>query len=187
MIDDIADAGAPESVAPGDAVAFARVYRAYLNPLCRFVYSYVKSWETAKDIVEEVFLQVWTRLHAIQPGGNLKAYLYTTARNQAIKHLRHEQVETRHRLAHHPAEVLGREPALPPEADERVASGELAAILQRAIDALPPRQREVILLKWERQVTHEEIAGILGISPKTVTEHFRRAVEYLRRVLPQDW
>ncbi len=187
MNDDIAGAGVPESVAPGDAVAFAQVYRAYLSPLCRFVYSYVKSWETAKDIVEEVFLQVWTRLHTLESSGSLKAYLYTTARNHAIKHLRHEQVKARHRLSYHTVDGSGAEAQLAPEAHEWVASAELAAMLQRAIDDLPPRQREVILLKWKRQATHEEIAETLGISPKTVTEHFRRAVEYLRRVLPRDW
>lgn len=180
------DADHPDSVIPGDAEAFERLFLAYFDPLCRFVRGYVESRETAQDLVEDVFLQVWLRLPSLEQHRGLKAYLFTTARHHAISYLRRQQVELRHqrRLL---VEEMGRDgPTLPTVADEQLAADELTAAVQRAVDALPPRQREVILLKWERQATREEIARALGIAPKTVAEHFRRALGQLRAALRRD-
>jgi len=52
------------------------------------------------------------------------------------------------------------------------------------VDALPPRQREVILLRWRDQASLEEIAAKLGISTNTVEIHITRAHKQLRKALP---
>ena len=180
------DTDLPDRAAPGDVETFERLFMAYFDPLCRFVRSYVGSWETAQDLVEDVFLQVWLRVRSLEPHRSLKAYLFTTARHHAISYLRRRQVESRYLQQSFPQERDAAEPSVPALVDQQLVARELTAAIQRAVDALPPRQREVILLKWERQATREEIAQALGIAPKTVAEHFRRALEQLRATLPSD-
>lgn len=174
----------PDSLVPGDVDAFHRAFDAYLDPLRRFVYTYVASWETAEELVNDAFLQLWRRLQAGESVWALKAYLYAAARNRAISHLRHRRVEARHMREYLQPHIRMARSILLPQGEREVIARELAAAIQRAVDELPPRQREVVLLKWQRQATHEQIGQMLGIAPKTVAEHFRRAVEHLRGVLP---
>ncbi len=171
------------AAAAGDVQAFERLFAIYADPLCRFIYSYVDSWETAEELVDDIFLQLWIRLRRGESARDVKAYLFTTARNRAISHLRHRRVEARHR-----DRQLPHEPAAPehvaPSADQQLAERELIAALQRAVDMLPRRQREVVLLKWQRRASNDEIAQALGIASATVAEHFRRALQQLRATLP---
>ncbi len=177
----------PESASTADVATFERVFSAYSDPLCRFVYSYVGAWETAEDLVDDVFFKLWERLRHGDSVRDLKAYLFTTARNHAISHLRHLRVESRHR----DRELLGEREneAIPAAVEQQLIESELTAALQRAVDLLPPRQRDVVLLKWRTQSTNEEIAQTLGIASTTVAEHFRRALQQLRASLPSlgDW
>lgn len=183
----------PSSVTAADVEAFDQLYLAYAGSLCRFVYSYVRSWETAEDLVDEVFTQFWVSLQETRVIREPKTYLFTTARNRAISYLRHQQVEARHRERFVPpdrAESASRfwpsalERQLP-DSDRELTDADLTAALQRAVDALPPRQRAVVLLKWQGRTSNEEIAQELGIASTTVSEHFRRALAQLRQTVPQ--
>jgi RNA polymerase sigma factor (sigma-70 family) len=60
----------------------------------------------------------------------------------------------------------------------------VAATIQRAMDSLPPRQREVLRMRWQQHLSYEEIAKALNISPKTVAIHLSRGLQHLREALP---
>lgn len=170
---------------------FERVFNDFAEKLSRFVYGYVGSVETAQDLVGDVFLKLWRRLHeaehdlGVEPVRDLEAYLYRSARHHAIDYLRRQKRETLFRQEQVAADVRPAGMGRPPDAERELAEHDLVAALQRAVDRLPQRQREITLLKWERQATNEEIGAALGISPNTVTEHFRRALARLRELLPQ--
>ena len=164
-----------------DLPAFERLFHEHVSPLTRFVYSYVKVWDVAEDIVHDVFMQLWLRQRKLEPVRDLAAYLYTIARYDALDYLRHAGVENRHRRAH----VHDGETTFPPTAEHELLASEVTAALQRAVDSLPERQREVVLLRWERQASYQEIAAKLRISPKTVDAHLQRAFAQLRKILPR--
>jgi RNA polymerase sigma-70 factor (ECF subfamily) len=75
------------------------------------------------------------------------------------------------------------EEAEAPDPQEELTSQETAAAIQRAVDSLPPRQREILQLRWQRQASYDKIAQALGISPKTVAVHISRALQHLREML----
>lgn len=168
-------------LAAGDAAAFEALFQAHFDRLRRYAYRFVSSWDDAEDIVHDVFLRVWDRRTELAGVGDFTAYLYTATRHQAVNRLRRRRVEDRWR---------GREERVASDdpstalADSDSDSTTLAAALQAAIDELPPRQREVMLLRW-RQRSYDEIGRALGISPKTVGIHLGRAFEYLRGRLPK--
>jgi RNA polymerase sigma-70 factor (ECF subfamily) len=70
-----------------------------------------------------------------------------------------------------------------PLPDDELARADIAAAIQRAVDALPARVREVLLLKWQRGMTNAQVAESLGIARKTVEMHVTRAGRALRSLL----
>lgn len=171
----------PDAADPGgEEAAFDRLFAAYYDRLRRYTYRYLRSWEEAEDVVHDVFVRLWARRAELAAIGDLDAYLYTAARNRALSRLKHLAHEARWREK----ETVRQHVAPPASAgpEQHLAERETAAAIQRGLDALSPRQRDVILLQW-RGRTYEEIGAVLGISPKTVSVHVSRALEALRGVV----
>jgi len=169
----------------GSATAFRALFSAHYEVLCRYAYRFVRSRAIAEELVSDVFLRIWTQRARWDVHGNVRAYLFSATRNLAIDHLRREHVERRS------LDVTGREmraagTGSAGDAEHLVAAAEVAAAMQRAVDELPPRPRQVFLLRWQRHLTNLEIAASLGIAVKTVEMHMTRALEALRASLAPD-
>lgn len=168
------------ALAAGQAQAFEALFAAYADRLVRYVRRYLRSREEAEDVVQDLFLVLWDRRAELERVRDLEGYLYAAVRNRAMSQLKRRRTEARWREQAGGADSS--EPVVGPDPFEPVASAEAAAALQRAIDSLPPRQREVVLRYWrgERNV---EIAAALGISPMTIGVHLNRAIKRLREVM----
>src|SRR6266516_5130210 len=83
-----------ERLRTGDEEAFESLFRAYVEPLCAFAYSYVESEPAAQEIVQDLFARLWERRDSLEVPRNVQAYLYGATRNRAINHLRNRRVET---------------------------------------------------------------------------------------------
>lgn len=159
----------------GDAEAFERVYRSYVVVLCQLADSYVRSRDTAEDIVQDLFTWLWANRHGFQPEHGLRAYLFGAVRNRALNALRHEATASRVSLVQ--SSTATRVSAA---ADAELMASDLATAIQAAVESLPPRCREVFVLLRTQTLTYAEVAVILGISPKTVEVHMTRALAVLR-------
>lgn len=159
----------------GDAESFERVYRAYVVALCWMADSYVRSRDTAEDIVQELFTWLWANRHDFRPEHGLRAYLFGAVRNRALNALRDEATASRasERLSASVAGIAG-------TADAELMASDLETAIQAAVEGMPPRCREVFLLLRTQALTYAEVAVILGISPKTVEVHMSRALAILR-------
>jgi RNA polymerase sigma-70 factor (ECF subfamily) len=167
------------------AAAFRALFEHSFAELYQFAYRYVRTVETAQDLVHEAFLRLWRQRDRVDLGGpTARSYLYTIVRYQALDHLRHRRVEERWRQEYATPSVLEQTAALAPDPDQELLMREITTAIRRAVDALPLRQRQVIHLRWQ-QASHEQIAETLGISPRTVGIHLGRALQRLRQVLAQ--
>jgi len=175
------EARLPDSTHPTDR-EFDRLFVAYFDRLRRYVYRYVRSWEEAEDLVLDLFAAIWTRSSGLTGIADLEGYLYTAARNRSLERLRRHGLEGRWRERQSTA--LAGAPS-PPTPEQELDARELGAAIQRALDALSPRQRDVILLQW-RGASHQEIAATLGMALKTVSVHVNRALEAFREALGPD-
>jgi RNA polymerase sigma-19 factor, ECF subfamily len=166
------------------ATDFRRLFDLHFEELYRFAYRYVQSAETAKDLVHEAFLRLWRQRSQVEFGGTtVRSYLYTIVRYQALDHLRRRRVEERWQRDYVTPLVTDQGAALALDPDQEFTARETAAAIQQAMDALPRRQRQVLLLRWQQQASYDEIAESLGISPKTVAVHVGRAIQRLREIL----
>lgn len=167
-------------------IAFQRLFGLHFEELYRFAYRYVQSAETAQDLVHEAFLRLWRQRSQVELAGpSARSYLYTIVRYQALDHLRRRRVEERWRREYATPLVTERGAALAADPDQEFTARETRAAIQQAVDALPQRQRQVLLLRWQQQASYDQIAETLGISPKTVAIHLGRAIQRLREILTQ--
>lgn len=168
----------------GDRAAFAEVYAAHYEALCRYALRLLRSRAAAEDLVHDVFLRLWRERERLAIRGSVRSYLYMAVRNRSLDVLRRARTEVAVIESSERLEAPSRESD--GGIDAAVASADLAAALQRAIDELPPRVRETILLRWRRQLTNREIADALGVTLKTVEAHLARAYRALRESLPRS-
>jgi len=173
-----------ERIRSGDEQAFEHLFRSYYQPLCDFATTYVRSRETAEELVQTIFLRLWEKREEFEPAAGVAAYLFAACRNRSLDHLKHEGVVARAEgpggWAGDPGSALGSPPIRP---DEAAQITELTQAIRQAVQQLPERCRAVAILRWEHQLSHAEIARALGVSVKAVEAHLTRARAVLRERL----
>lgn len=173
-LESFSDAEWVRRIRSGDVAAYETLFRAVAPGLSAFLSRYIGSVAGADDLIQDLFLAVWTRRATLEVRGSLRTYLFIAARNRALNYLKHERVEDRFRAA-----LLERSDAL--DASAPSESEFLTALeLQRAIDALPPRCRLIFTLSRQDDLSYGQIAARLGISVKTVEVQMGRALKRLR-------
>jgi RNA polymerase sigma-70 factor (ECF subfamily) len=176
----------PERDGPEAKRAFHQQFDTHFEPLCRYVYRYLRSIEDARDVVHDVFLQLWRQRQLFDMTADLRGHLYVRARHRALDLIRHRSVESRWRDRSMAVGVEEAESADATQEAERLL-GDLIVRVQHAIETLPQRQREVLTLRWQQQMSYKDIGDALGISHKTVGVHLTRAIAQLRELLPPDF
>lgn len=160
----------------GDRIAYTEIYNRFHGPLYIFAYNRLKDREEAKDIVHELFLKLWKECAQLQITGRLSVYLYTAARNRIINTITHQQVATRYIDSF----LSYIEQVDYQSADYLLRHNDLQTFIQKEIDNLHPRMREVFELSRNSSLTRKEIAEKLGVSEQTVKSHMHRALKILK-------
>jgi RNA polymerase sigma-70 factor, ECF subfamily len=162
----------------GDRAAFEQVFRAYYARLADYATTLVRSRDAAEDVVQEVFVALWTQRERITTPENLVGYLHRAVRNRGLNQIRHRRMvaDWQARQANEPGPEA-------PAADRETELGEIARAIRNAVAALSPRCREVFELSRDRGLTYPEIAATLGISIKTVETLMGRALKNIRERL----
>lgn len=166
----------------GDHLAFEVIYDQYATLLAYKLNKLVKIKEIVQEIHQDVFARLWDARHHIQPDTNLKAYLYTIARNLAIDFYRKaaRQRELENRLAQHVCLSYDHiEPLL--------SYHETKEILETLIGRLPVQRQRVFRLIKQEGKSYEEASTQLGISINTVKDHMRKSTVFLKRQLTEHY
>lgn len=169
-------------IADGDAAAFESLFHAFYDRLCWYAETYVRSPHAAEEIVDDVFLALWSGRERLRPQRAVASYLYVAVRNRALNQLRRRKME--HAYAER-AEMELRVVAASErnEVEDALRSGELFALAERAIAALPERIRETYVLYYQHGLSYAEIARVMDVSVRTVENQLARAVKRLWRGL----
>ena len=166
----------------GDATAFEQLYGRHRTRLYRFLLRHVRD----NALADEFFQDIWQKVIAARagwvPDAPFGTWLYRIAHNRLGDHWRAAKYRPPA-----PEDADERAARIPdPDTPERALSDfEQRRRLQLALDALPPEQREVVLLRLEQDLSLEEIGAITGVGRETVKSRLRYAMDKLRAGLGQ--
>lgn len=165
--------------AGGDAGAFERLYRRHKDSLYRY---FLRHLQGTPDMAAELFQDVWKNLiqarARYRADAPFSAWLYKLAHNRLVDHYRQAR----------PSEEVPETLAID-ESQQPEPAAMRDQQMQRLLDALyrlPVEQREIIVLREERELTLEQIAEIQGVGRETVKSRLRYALAKLREVLDES-
>lgn len=173
------DAELVRRIRAGDERALETVFKAHYAGMASFTQRFVRSADLAEELVQDVFLKLWTKREQLAEIETLRTYLFRAARNTALNYLRRQKLERRWQEE----QGVDDDPPASYAADEETVEQEVAVAVQQAINKLPPRCREIFLLSRDGGLTYAEIARSLEISVKTVETQMGRALKSLRTSL----
>jgi len=170
--------GLEENIRSGDHSAFESMFFKYYQQLCAFSYNYVKSQDIARDIVQEVFINIWSNRKNFYINQSLKAYLYTAVRNQSLNYLqqrkRMEILEEKLKQQETYNELV--------DVDE-LSSEQIAQKVWELVEQLPERRRTIFILYRRHGLSYIEISEVMGITRKTVENQMGKSLKFLRENL----
>lgn len=169
-----------QQVAAGNKDAFRIIFDTLFSNLVKFSFSFVQSKEASIEIVDEIFVQLWTKRHGIVQILDLRVYLYTATKNASLNYIakRAKQIQAE---PYDYIEVQIADCAATPE--QVMISKELMLQIKAAIDSLPPRCKLVFKLIREDGLKYAEVANVLGLSAKTVENQMLIAISKIKEAL----
>jgi RNA polymerase sigma-70 factor (ECF subfamily) len=167
----------------GEESAFEELFVLHFRPLCTMAYAYLRSRDLAQDVVQEVLCRLWEQRATLIIRQSVHAYLGVAVRHQSLSVLRHQRVTRRVEDMPHGDEYPGLGASTGASADHAVLADEARQLVDRAVAALPERQRAVFALRWREERSYAEIASMLGVSVKGAESIRRRAIETLQKTL----
>ncbi len=151
------------------------LYQATALGLIRLAYVILGDPHTAEDVVQEAFCNLFRRWDRLQHTESLEYYVRASVVNACRSALRRRSVRGRRVLYELPA----------PSAEAAVLGGAERDALIRAVDLLPARQRETLVLRYYLDLPDDEIARLMGVGPSTVRSAAHRALHALARTLKE--
>jgi len=161
-----------------DREAFAEIYNRYKFILHNHAYKKIGNREEAKDIVQDVFSDLWTKRAFINLHSTLSGYLYTSLKNDILNLFAHQEVKEKYIVS---MEAFSRTGNV--LTDYRIREKQFSELIENEILALPTKMRKVFELSRKSHLNHKDIAEQLDISEKTVDRQISNALKILRTKL----
>lgn len=161
-----------------DKQSFEVLFKTHFKSLTFFALEYVKDYDVAREIVQEVFVNLWEKRSSIDPAKSPKSYLGTSVRNRCLNHLRDNK---KFNLDILDMEGLGSDDEYIEQ--EALITDELKAKIEEITRGLPDKCREIFLLSRVENKKYREIALELNISVKTVETQMSKALKIMRENL----
>ena len=172
----ISDEDLIEKFQRGDIYAYELIVKRYKDQLLNFVYRFLGNHEEAEDVVQETFLRVYRNRHAYQRVAKFSTWIYTIAGNLARTELRRRNRRRIFSLSNMGVDdkeyEISDEFSSPEKHTNTVLSEE---IIQKEINKLSPKFREVIILRDIQELSYEEISKIIRVPIGTVKSRVNRA------------
>jgi RNA polymerase sigma factor (sigma-70 family) len=170
------DAELARAAMAGDRVAFAGIYDRYADRLHDFCVGMLRDRDDAADCVQDVFCTAATRLTQLREPDKLRPWLYSIARNEALRRLRARRRET-------PSDELPEAVSHEPGPDTLAARTELADLIAEAAGGLSDRDRTVLELAYRHGLDGPDLADALGVSPANATKMVYRLRDTIKHSL----
>jgi RNA polymerase sigma-70 factor, ECF subfamily len=157
---------------------FNNLFNLYYEELCRIVFPVIKDTDVAQDVVQDVFVKMWTRRNELSIAVTYKAYLYKAVIFRALDYLRKQKHETQ---AKENLKVVHNQ--FYNNTDALIEEKELNQAINEGLDKMPENMRMIFNLSRFSSLKNREIAEQLNISIKTVESNMSKALKLMHQHL----
>lgn len=164
----------PDRTGRMDKRAFEELFRAYFTPLMAFSRRILGDEDDAREVVHQVFINLWEKRSELDLSTSLKSYLFTSVNNRSLNVIRDRKKFSLEGVQERAGEW---------DVSSQIEAMELEEKIMAAIETLPERCREIFELNRFDGLRYSEIASHLDISVKTVENQMTKALKILREQL----
>lgn len=167
-----------ERLHKGDPDALHTIYLLYSAKVRSFAFRLLGNDADAEDLTHDVFLKIWENRRALSEIRSFQNYLFTMTRNSVFNTVKRRTIHRKWKDSQGNA----------PEHwdDEYISTNDLLRLIDLEVSRMPDQRRTVFHLNRYEKMSYNEIAELLGISPKTVQYHISKALADLRTLLDND-
>ena len=163
-----------ERLSRDDRIAFAGIYRRYHAELYTLAVKWLKNRQDAEDVVQQVFVKLWTIRGTLVVAQTLRGYLFAMTRHAVLNQIRNSNSALRHNYR-----IVQQQPSYDDDLYTYAERHHRTQLLEAAIGILPPRQRAVATMRCQGY-SNQEIAQRMGLSVHTVNTHWRECMKTLK-------
>ena len=155
--------------------AFRNLLSNYQERLYYHVRRYVHHHEDANDVLQNTFIKIWNAIENFRGESGLYTWLYRIASNEAITYINKNKKRNEIDIEQTSAQYRS--------ASDHIEADEMTAKLQRAIDALPDKQKQVFIMRYYDEMPYEQISGIVDTSVGALKASYHHAVKKIEEML----
>lgn len=173
----------------GSEKVFREIMEQWYSRLFNFANGYLNNKENTKEVIQDVFLQLWYHRQKLADNTSLNAYLFTLTRNRCIDLIRREKLMLQFRTDKQEEYLRLTESyqALSDPILDGIFTLELQSEIDKAVNSLPEQCRKVFIMSRTNRMKNKEISSILNLSEKTVESHLTKALRTIRTMLEQKF
>ncbi len=164
-----------QSLKAGKEIALQRIFNHYYKYLVVTGYNITGDNEKAKDLVQDVFYELWKKREKLEIQSSLKSYLRRAVVNRSLNY-----IKTQKRFDFGDENFDAQTPDQTVSAQKTLEAQDLKSALNKAIDGLPAKCKAIFMLSRYEKLSHKEIAAKLEISTKTIENQITKALKIVR-------
>lgn len=180
------DADLVKQAIAGDEEAFRALIKRYRNPVAQIVYKLVRDRNQIEDLAQEVFIKAFHHLKDFDYEHQFASWLFKIANNHCIDYIRKKKLKVysiSDQTRMDEGEMEYEIPDSTYEPDLNMLREQKSRLIRQAIDSLPKKYREVIVLRHQEELSYEEIAKKTGLPVNTIKVQLFRAREMMYKFL----
>lgn len=171
-----------QNVQAGESRAFAVLVERYEAKILRYARKFLFNNEDSEDIVQEVFIKAYTNIQSFDVSKRFSPWLYRIAHNEFINNLKKKGREP---IPFFDADTLWPHPASPDAADKDLDREEMKQMIDKCLDKLDVKYREVLILYYYEELDYKTMADVLRVPISTVGARLKRGREMMNKVLAE--
>ena len=161
----------------GDRESFNQIFRRFYSPLLRFCFRFVADEDVAAEIVQDLFVKLWSNHEKLNINTSFDSYMMSAVRNSAYTYINKERSHDQVHQMLYAGDTDDTDPS------EVLHTSNLEASYRKILALMPEKRREVFVASRFDGLKYSEIAEKLNISQKTVEAHMSAAIKQLKEGL----
>jgi len=165
-----------QEIKNGDKEVFGELYRKYYPKVHRKCYSFTRNPSEASDLAQDILLKTFEYIHSFRGESKFSTWLYSITNNHCIEYIRKKN--------HHPETGLDEGYDIPDtegKEEDGSAPEEMFLLLNKSLETLSSEEKELLYLKYEKNLSVKEIQGFLNLSASAVKMRLKRARDKVER------